>query len=177
MDKKQTKTHWLQSPNKNYLGHWDLPNGKDLILTIKSAAWEKVKNPIINSCEAKRVVRFVEDVKPMICNQTNAQSILECTGEKFMEDCEGKKIKLCVSSIKDRRSKEDVDCIRVRKCSQSDFQTQTINDLQIKELQDLIDTSTKTTEEICKALKIESLNKLQLNKFEDIKKRLKDIQK
>ena len=39
------KTHWLQNPNKNYLGHWDLPNGKDLVLTIKSAAWEEVENP------------------------------------------------------------------------------------------------------------------------------------
>ena len=39
------KTHWLQSPNKNYLGHWDLPEGKDLILTIESAQWEEVKNP------------------------------------------------------------------------------------------------------------------------------------
>jgi len=108
------KTHWLQSPNKNYLGHWDLPGGKDLILTIKSAQWEEVKNPIINKSEAKRVVRFEEDVKPWICNQTNAQAILKVIGIKFMEDSAGKKIQLGVSSIIDRRTKDPIDCIRVR---------------------------------------------------------------
>lgn len=112
-----TKTHWLQSPNKNYLGHWDLPDGKDLILTIESAKWEEVKNPIINTSEAKRVVRFVEDVKPLICNQTNAQMILKATGTKFMEESGGKKIQLWVASIVDKKSKEDIDCIRVRPMS------------------------------------------------------------
>lgn len=108
------KTHWLQNPNKNYLGHWDLPDGKDMILTIESAQWEKVKNPVINTEEAKRVIRFKEDVKPMICNQTNAQSIIKATGVKFMEDSTGKKIQLYVSTIKDNKSKEDIDCIRIR---------------------------------------------------------------
>jgi len=109
------KTHWLQSPNKNYLGHWDLPNGEDLVLTIKSAQWEKVKNPIIGTEEAKRVVRFEEDVKPWICNQTNAQTISKVTGINFMEDSVGEKIQLFVDSIKDKRTREMIDCIRVRK--------------------------------------------------------------
>lgn len=111
----ETKTHWLQNPNKNYLGHWDFPNGKDMILTIVSAKWEEVKNPIINTTEAKRVVRFKEKVKPFICNQTNANSILKSTGEKFMEDCEGKKIQLFVDTIVDNRTKDDIDCIRIRR--------------------------------------------------------------
>ena len=55
---ENTKTHWLQSPNKNYLGHWDLPEKEDLILTIESAKWEEVKNPIINVSESKRVIRL-----------------------------------------------------------------------------------------------------------------------
>ena len=108
------KTHWLQSPNKNYLGHWDLPNGDDLVLTIKSAKWEKVKNPVVNTEEAKRVVRFEEDVKPFICNQTNAQTILKVTGTKFMEDSAGKQIQLFVDNIVDKRTKDDIDCIRIR---------------------------------------------------------------
>ena len=111
---KNTKTHWLQSPNKNYLGHWDFPNGKDMILTIESAKWEEVKNPIINTSEAKRVVRFKEDVKPFICNQTNAQSILKSIGIKFMEDSAGHKIQLYVGIHKDTRTKENIDCIRIK---------------------------------------------------------------
>lgn len=110
------KTHWLQSPNKNYLGHWDLPEGRDFILTIKSAQWEEVKNPITNSKESKRVIRFEEkDVKPFICNQTNAQSIVVATKVNYMEDSVGNKICLFVDSIVDKRTKEDIDCIRIRR--------------------------------------------------------------
>ena len=115
MNNKVEKTHWLQSPNKNYLGHWDLPDGKDLILTIESAQWEEVKNPINNKSDSKRVIRFKEKVKPLICNQTNAQSIVVSTGVKFMEDSKGQCIALFVDNIKDKRTKEDVDCIRIRR--------------------------------------------------------------
>lgn len=111
---KMEKTHWLQSPNKNYLGHWDLPESEDLVLTIESAQWEEVKNPIINQSEAKRVIRFKEDVKPLICNQTNAQSIVNSTGVKFMEDSQGCQIALYISQIKDRKTKDMIDCIRIR---------------------------------------------------------------
>ena len=108
------KTHWLQNPNKNYLGHWDLPDKIDLTLTIESAKWEDVKNPVNNSTESKRVVRFKEKYKPLICNQTNAESILMSTGVKFMEDSIGLKIQLYVGIHKDRRTKSDIDCVRIR---------------------------------------------------------------
>lgn len=112
---KTEKTHWLQSPNKNYLGHWDLPENKDLTLTIASAQWEEVKNPVINKSEAKRVVRFKEDdIKPWICNQGNAQSILKATSVKYMEDSPDQKIILFTGVHFDRVSKSNVDCIRVR---------------------------------------------------------------
>lgn len=111
----ENKTHWLQNPNKNYLGHWDLPNGDDMVLTIKSANWEDVKNPVINKTESKRVVRFEEKVKPFICNQINAVSITISTGVKFMQDSLGSKIQLYVSSIIDNRTKETIDCIRIRR--------------------------------------------------------------
>lgn len=111
----KNKTHWLQSPNKNYLGHWDLPENEDLVLTIESAKWEEVKNPITNKSEAKRVVRFKENYKPFICNQTNAQSIINATGVKYMEDTKGCRIQLYVGQHNDRRTKENVDCVRIRR--------------------------------------------------------------
>lgn len=117
MAKKESsgKTHWLQSPNKNYLGHWDLPESGELVVTIESAQWEKVKNPITNKTDAKRVVRFTDEgVKPLICNQTNAQSIVRSTGVKFMEDSGGQSVCLFIGTHKDRVSKEDVDCIRIK---------------------------------------------------------------
>ena len=107
-------THWLSSPNKNYLGHFDLPECGYLNVTIKSAQWEAVKNPITNTSESKRVIRFHEALKPMICNQTNAQSIYKIGGVKHMEHSDGVKICLYVASIVDRKSKENIDCIRVK---------------------------------------------------------------
>lgn len=110
-----TKTHWLASPNKNYLGHQDLPNGDDIVVTIKSAGMEDVTDPTKNKTEPKRVVRFEEDgVKPWICNQTNAAMIVKLSGVKFMEDSAGVRLQLYVETIRDKRTKEDVDCIRIR---------------------------------------------------------------
>lgn len=109
------KTHWLQSPNKNYLGHWDLPESGEIVLTIESAGWEAVTNPIINKTESKRVVRFTDPkIKPWICNQGNAQSILRYTSVKWMEDSKGQEICLYVGKHTDRASKMEVDCIRIK---------------------------------------------------------------
>jgi len=106
------KTHWLQNPNKNYLWHQDLPNWEDLILTIKSAKWEKVKDPTRWSIEEKRVIKFKEDVKPFICNETNASVIMKVTWVKYMEESIWKKIQLYLSQTK--FMKQMVDCIRIR---------------------------------------------------------------
>ena len=109
------KTHWVQSPDKNYLGHWDLPENGDLILTIESAEWKEVENPRKKKGEDndfKRVIEFVEDAKPLICNQTNAESIFKATGIKYMEDSKGLKISLYATST--RVKGETVGCIRIR---------------------------------------------------------------
>ena len=110
------KVHWLQNPNKNYLGHWDLPEGKDLTLTIKSAKWENVDNPHDKTTKSLRVIRFEEkDVKPLICNQGNATSIIVSTGGKYMSESIGKKIDLYVGKWIDDNSEIPVDCVRVRR--------------------------------------------------------------
>ena len=111
---KTEKTHWLQNANKNYLGHWDLPTAKDLTLTIESANWEDVTNPTNGSVEQKRIVHFVEDYKPLICNQINAKSILHSTGIRYMEDSTGAKISLYVGEYYDRKEKETIDVVRIR---------------------------------------------------------------
>ena len=115
----KTKTHWLQSPNKNYLGRWDLPENQDLILTIKSAKWEEVENPILRKDDPKKfeshkVIRWDEDYKPLICNQINAGSIIKSTGFKYMEDSIGQKIQLFIGIHFDRVAKENIDCVRIR---------------------------------------------------------------
>lgn len=107
------KTHWLKNPNKNYLGHWDLPNN-DLILTIKSAGWEDVKDPTRNTTELKRVVHFDGNIKPLICNETNAQAIYKSTGIRYLEDSNGARIALFIGEAHDRKNKITVEAVRVR---------------------------------------------------------------
>lgn len=173
MSVDETKTHWLQNPNKNYLGHYDLPNGKDMILTIKSAKWEEVKNPIINTSEAKRVVRFVEDVKPFICNEINAQSIMRSTGESYLQDAPGKKIKLFLSQVNVKGV--EVDCLRVREAPQSELVIKYISDGEVNSLQGLLKAAGKNEEETCKIMQIESLDKFPAHKYEKMCKRLMEL--
>ena len=171
---EKAKTHWLQTPNKNYLGHWDLPNGNDIIVTIKSAQWEEVKNPIINVSEAKRVIRFEEkDIKPFICNETNAQSILKSTGTKYMEDSIGKKIKLYQSQVKVKG--EMVDCLRVKEIPQEQLCIAPITKKQLEKVLTLIGAAGKTCKEICEIMKIASVADLPSNKYAKICKRLEDL--
>jgi len=171
----ETKTHWLQTPNKNYMGHWDLPNGKPVILTIKSAQWEEVKNPIINTSEAKRVVRFSEDYKPFICNETNAQAILISTACKFMEDSISKKIKLFASTVKVKG--EVVDCLRVAKVSQKELNPNCINLQQINEIEEILPYTGKTSKDICDSFKIKSLSEIPEFKFISVIDRLTSLKK
>ncbi len=176
MSKQVDLTHWLQNPNKNYLGHWDLPNGKDVILTIQSAEWEEVKDPITKASESKRVIRFIEKfewLKPFICNQINAQSILKSTGEKFMEKSVGKKIKLSVGQTKVKG--EEVDCLRVRVVSQALLSSDKITKEEASELETLIEKARLDKIEWCKSVKITAISELQKAKFPAFVKRLKEL--
>lgn len=176
MTEKQAKTHWLQNPNKNYLGHWDLPEGRDIILTIKSAQWEEVKNPIINTSEAKRVIRFEEvGVKPFICNETNSQSILRSTGISYMEDCQGLKIKLYLSQVNVKGQK--VDCLRVREVPQSELVPKHISEEQRKEVILMIENSTMGMQDILTIMKVGSIAEVPLIKYKKLVQRLKELEK
>lgn len=170
MQRDNTKTHWLQNPNKNYLGHWDLPEGNDVVLTIKSAQWEEVKNPITQTSEAKRVIRFKEDYKPFICNETNAQLILKSTKRNYMEDCVGMKVKLFLSQVKVMG--QNVDCLRVRDIPQSEMQDKLINSEQCEELLNLINDTDMSSADICKLMKIDSISNLPAKMYKKLKDRL-----
>jgi len=109
-----SKTHWLKNPNKNYFGNWDIPESGELTLTIKSGGWETVKDPTTGKTQQKRVVHFNGNYKPLICNQTNAKSIVNSTGCRFIEDTIGKQITLFSTKVFDRKNKIEVDAVRIR---------------------------------------------------------------
>ena len=166
----QEKTHWLSNQNKNYLGHFDLPNGQDQILTIKSAQWEGVENPRTKVKQDKRVIRFVEDypwVKPFICNETNAKTIYEVSKKPYMEDCTGLKIKIGIDKTKMKG--EEVDCLRIRKVNVND---QKITLEQAQRIIDLCNQKNFAIENILNAYKIGTLEDLSSTKFDQVIKTL-----
>lgn len=83
----------LRQVLKPYLGHWDVPDGGDLILTIDKIYQEDVHNQ--RGTEKKPVMYFREDVKPMIINKTNNDTITKLHGKRTKANTwSGKKIAL-----------------------------------------------------------------------------------
>ena len=81
--------------DKNFLGAWDVPEGKDLILTINYATREEVKND--KGTKVKLTLHFKENVKPMVCNITNGRTIASVYGSNNVEDWSGKKVAIYVA--------------------------------------------------------------------------------
>ena len=106
-----TKTHFRKLFNPNYLGAYSLDPGKDLILTIK-----QIKVEAITNCDGKKedaaVIRFDENVKPMILNSTNSKTIKKIYNSPYLEDWVGKKIQLYAANIK--AFGEVMEALRVR---------------------------------------------------------------
>jgi hypothetical protein len=79
----------LVPSNSKYLTKDDV--GEDgVVLTIKGFRMETLKSD--DGEEDKMVLHFVEDVKPMVLNRTNAQLVGVATGAKTAGDARGKKI-------------------------------------------------------------------------------------
>jgi hypothetical protein len=79
----------LVPSNSKYLTKDDV--GEDgMILTVKGFRNESLKSD--DGDEEKMVLHFVEDVKPMVINRTNAQLIGVCTGAKTAGEAKGKQI-------------------------------------------------------------------------------------
>ena len=117
---RQTQTqqtqhvHWKRAFNPDWLGGWCLPDGKDIVLTIRSAGQELVTGEK-GKQEMCLVLHWVEDARPMICNRTNAKSIQRLVGSPYMDDWVGHKVQIyydpsvkfggeCVGGLRIRKS-------------------------------------------------------------------------
>jgi hypothetical protein len=105
-------THYRQLYDRDYLGSWDLPENKDVVVTIEKAVGgeltgnggKKAKKPIIS---------FVGKEKKFVVNVTNAKAIAGLYGN-HVEKWAGKRIALYVSTTRDPSTGGDIPCIRVR---------------------------------------------------------------
>lgn len=105
-------THWKKLTNPDYLGAYALEPNQDLIVTIKSVA-----NEVVTGTDGKKetcsVMRFVENVKPMVLNATNSKTIAKLFKTPYIEEWAGRKIQLYVE--KGVKAFGDVvDALRIR---------------------------------------------------------------
>ncbi len=105
------KTHWKKLTNPNYLGSYAFQPQEEKTVTIKEVKREVVMNQ--NGKEECTIAYFVEDVKPLILNKTNADTISKVWGTPYIEDWAGKKITLKVKRVS--AFGEMVDAVRVSK--------------------------------------------------------------
>ena len=131
-------------------------------------------------CEAKRVIRFQEQgqkgyewVKPFICNETNAKMIMHVTGQKYMEDCIGKKIK--IYSTRTKVKGEMVDCLRIKDCTQEELTPKLISKDQAINIRDLLPEAKLTEAKFCESMQIASIDDLPESKYKNVVKRLEAI--
>lgn len=106
------QTHWKKLTNPDYLGAYALEPGQDITATIKSVAVENIVGAD-GKKEDCTVMRFVESVKPMILNVTNAKMLEKLFKTPFIENWSGRKIQIGVESVK--AFGDVVDALRIRK--------------------------------------------------------------
>lgn len=105
-------THWKKLTNPDYLGAYALEPDQDLVVTIKSVA-----NELVASADGKKetcmVMRFVENVKPMVLNATNSKTITKLFKTPYIEQWAGRKIQLFIQTGV-KAFGDTVDALRVR---------------------------------------------------------------
>ena len=96
------KTHWKKMKNPNYLGSWDLldeeGNPTQKAVTITKVVEEEVMGA--DGRKDKVMTVHLKDLKPFICNTTNAKMISKVLKSDFIEDWTGKKILLGTERVR-----------------------------------------------------------------------------
>lgn len=110
------KTHWKKQFNYDYLGSYSLPEGKDVILTLKNTRKKEVigQNGKKEECF---VCDFAEQgaadwIKPMILNRTNCKTIAKLYGTPYIEDWAGKQVQIGIDRVS--AFGDTTDALRIR---------------------------------------------------------------
>jgi hypothetical protein len=105
-------THFRTMYDAEYLGHWDIPEGRDVTVTIAEVkGGELVAQGGRKS--RKPIISFVGKEKKFISNVTNSKAIAGMYGP-HVEHWKGKKITLYVSTTRDPSTGGETPCLRVR---------------------------------------------------------------
>ena len=105
-------THYQQLYDKEYVGSWDLPEGKDVVVTIEKVAGGELVG-VGGKKSKKPIIWFKGKEKKFVCNVTNARAIAIMYGNQ-VEAWADKRITLYISTTRNPAGGDDVPCIRVR---------------------------------------------------------------
>ncbi len=105
-------THYRQLYDRDYLGSWDLPENKDITVTIDKCIGGELTS-VGGKKNKKPIISFVGKEKKFVCNVTNSKAIAGLYGN-HVEKWAGKRITLYVSTTRDPATGGDIPCIRVR---------------------------------------------------------------
>ena len=108
---EDTKVHWKKQFNYDFMGSYSLPDGKDVVLTIKETKKDKVANTT-GKKEECFVVYFKESDKPMILNRTNCKTLEKIFKTPFIDEWIGKKVQLGIDTVS--AFGESVEALRIR---------------------------------------------------------------
>lgn len=104
-------TDYRSMYDRNYLGHFDIPEGVDTVLTIKSVSGGELTGSGGRKSK-KPIVSFMEDgFKPLACNKTNGKTIANLYSN-VVEQWSGKRIAVYVAITNSPEG--EVPCVRVR---------------------------------------------------------------
>ena len=107
------ETHWKKLVDTNYLGSWDITNGR-LVLQIAKIKQERIFNQNKNAEESCTVAYFTDErYKPMILNKTNCKAMQKLIGSPYIEKWAGQRIEIKTEKVK--AFGELVDALRISK--------------------------------------------------------------
>lgn len=105
-------THWKKLTNPDFLGAYALEPGQEIAVTIETIKTEEVKNRDGTSSECIVAYFREREIKPMILNVTNCETIAKLAGSSFVEDWPGTRIQLYAAKVK--AFGEIVEALRIR---------------------------------------------------------------
>lgn len=104
--------HYKSFFDNKFIGAWDLPPGRDVVLTIERVSGEEIKGPD-NKTDKRPVIYFVgtSSGKGFVCNKTNAKTIARLYGADTA-NWKGQRVALYATTT--QAFGETHECIRVR---------------------------------------------------------------
>lgn len=102
MNNSTHKTHWRKFIETNYLGGFDLADGKggfrEITATISRVQKETVKNQ--QGKDEDVLTLHFDGLKPMILNVTNSKTMAKLAGSAYVEDWVGQSIIIGTEKVK-----------------------------------------------------------------------------